>query len=172
MNTLIVLSSWCTSLMDVVVSRMAPMLIRSIMDLLLVVPAKYIIQCMETSRQLIHFILVKVFNIEVDASYDSHKAIRIRISHVYIEADSEPDIAVFLEKEKELLPNRRRDFAVVIVDSLFRFYGPAHELARETITLLSESDPEQLLFKEIVEQLRGRTEFELVGKLTPQIQMR
>ena len=73
MNSLIVLSNWCKSLMDVVVSRMASMLIRSIMDLLLVVPAKFIIQCMETSRQLIHFILVKVFNIEIDASYDSLK---------------------------------------------------------------------------------------------------
>lgn len=89
-----------------------------------------------------------------------------------MEDSGDPGVIAFLEQEKNLLSNRQADFAVTLVDSLFRFYGPAFELARETIESLYQFDPTNQLVKAITEQIKTHQEFELAGKVVPHIQMR
>lgn len=172
MNCLKVFLPWCAKLSDVVVSRLAPFCLRCITDLLLVVPPEYIVSCMNTSRQMVRLILVKVFSIEIDPSSLPSSQVTSRISHISMEDSGDPEVIAFLEQEKKLLSNRRTDFAVTLVDSLFQFYGPASEFARETIESLYQFDPANQLMKEIAEQIKTRREFELVGKVVPHIQMR
>lgn len=69
MNCLKVFLPWCAKLSDVVVSRLAPFCLRCIIDLLMVAPPEYVVCCMNTSRQMIRLLLVKVFSIEIDPSY-------------------------------------------------------------------------------------------------------
>ena len=173
MNCLKVFLPWCAKLSDVVVSRMAPICLRCIIDLLLVAPPEYVVSCMNTSRQLVRLILVKVFSIEIDPSYSLFLLVRfIRISHYSMEDSGDPEVIAFLEQERKLFSKRRTDFAVTLVDSLFRFYGPASEFARETIESLYQFDPTNQLIKEIKEQVKTHHEFELVRKVVPHIQMR
>lgn len=69
MNCLKVFLPWCAKLSDVVVSRLSPFCLRCIIDLLLVAPPEYVVSCMNTSRQMVRLLLVKVFSIEIDPSY-------------------------------------------------------------------------------------------------------
>ena len=69
MNCLKVFLFFFAKLSDVVVSRLAPVCLRCIIDLLLVAPPEYVVSCMNTSRQMVRLILVKVFSIEIDPSY-------------------------------------------------------------------------------------------------------
>lgn len=89
-----------------------------------------------------------------------------------MEDSGDPEVIAFLEQEKKLFSKRLTDFAVTLVDSLFRFYGPASEFARETIESLYQFDPTNQLIKEIKEQIKTHQEFQLVGKVVPHIQMR
>lgn len=117
---------------------------------------------MKVSYRILHLLLVKGFNIDIDPS----------VEHKPIDLPQTPKWIAFKEKTDSLYNDRINDLAKVIIDSLLTFYGAAHVVARILMEDLTNVENAKQLVSALKNELQKRPELQRVEKFPPQIQMR
>ena len=117
---------------------------------------------MQITHRILHLLLVKGFNIDVDPF----------IQHKSIEFPQTVQWTTFKEKTDAKYDERIDDLAKVIIDTLLTFYGPAHIVARILMEDLTRVENAFQLVTALQIELKKRYEIQHVEQFPPQIQMR